>query len=159
MWVCTLGLHVKFGIHLPQYGRAASASAIRDAAVAAEELGFADVWASDHIVRPAAQDYPSAYLFDPLLTLTWAAAATTTVGLGTSVLVAPQYHPLWLANATSSLDALSGGRRGHHHRQQAKHCRGGKVIHGPAKRARHEDSLVGVVVSHHSTRLTGNLRM
>jgi len=101
---------MKFGIHLPQYGRAASASAIRDAAVAAEELGFADVWASDHIVRPAAQDYPSAYLFDPLLTLTWAAAATTTVGLGTSVLVAPQYHPLWLANATSSLDALSGGR-------------------------------------------------
>jgi len=101
---------VKFGIHLPQYGRAASASAIRDAAVAAEELGFADVWASDHIVRPAAQDYPSAYLFDPLLTLTWAAAATTTVGLGTSVLVAPQYHPLWLANVTSSLDALSGGR-------------------------------------------------
>ena len=101
---------MKFGIHLPQYGRAASASAIRDSAVAAEELGFADVWASDHIVRPAAQDYPSAYLFDPLLTLTWAAAATTTVGLGTSVLVAPQYHPLWLANATSSLDALSGGR-------------------------------------------------
>jgi probable F420-dependent oxidoreductase len=101
---------VRVGIHLPQYGRAASASAIRDAAVAAEEFGFADVWVSDHIVRPAAQEYPSAYLFDPLLTLTWAAAATTTVGLGTSVLVAPQYHPLWLANATSSLDALSGGR-------------------------------------------------
>jgi probable F420-dependent oxidoreductase len=101
---------VKFGIHLPQYGRAASASAIRDAAAAAEELGFTDVWASDHVVRPASQEYPSAYLFDPLLTLTWAAAATTRVGLGTSVLVAPQYHPLWLANVTSSLDALSGGR-------------------------------------------------
>jgi probable F420-dependent oxidoreductase len=101
---------VKIGIHLPQYGRAAGPSAIRDAAMAAEELGFADVWASDHVVRPAAQEYPSAYLFDPLLTLTWAAAATTRVGLGTSVLVAPQYHPLWLANVTSSLDALSGGR-------------------------------------------------
>jgi probable F420-dependent oxidoreductase len=101
---------MKIGIHLPQYGRAASAVAIRDAAVAAEELGFADVWVSDHIVHPAAQDYPSPYLFDPLLTLTWAAAATTTVGLATSVLVLPQYHPLWLANVTSSLDALSGGR-------------------------------------------------
>jgi probable F420-dependent oxidoreductase len=101
---------VKIGIHLPQYGRAASGAAIRDAAVAAEELGFADVWASDHIVHPAAQDYPSPYLFDPLLTLTWAAAATTTIGIATSVLVVPQYHPLWLANATSSLDALSGGR-------------------------------------------------
>jgi probable F420-dependent oxidoreductase len=32
------------------------------------------------------------------------------VGLGTSVLVAPQYEPLWLANATASLDSLSGGR-------------------------------------------------
>ena len=101
---------MKIGIHLPQYGRSASGAAIRDAAVAAEELGFADVWASDHIVHPAAQDYPSPYLFDPLLTLTWAAAATRTIGIATSVLVVPQYHPLWLANATSSLDALSGGR-------------------------------------------------
>lgn len=101
---------MKLGIHLPQYGRAAGPSAIRDAAVAAEELGYADVWVSDHIIHPAAQDYPSPYLFDPLLALTWAAAATTSIGLGTSVLVVPQYHPLWLANATSSLDALSGGR-------------------------------------------------
>lgn len=101
---------MKIGIHLPQYGRAAGAAAIRDAAVAAEELGFADVWVSDHTVHPAGQDYPSPYLFDPLLTLTWAAAATTSIGVATSVLVLPQYHPLWLANATSSLDALSGGR-------------------------------------------------
>jgi probable F420-dependent oxidoreductase len=101
---------VQIGIHLPQYGHAASAAAIRDAAAAAEEVGFADVWVSDHIVQPAAQEYPSPYLFDPLLTLTWAAAATRTIGVATSILVAPQYHPLWLANATSSLDALSGGR-------------------------------------------------
>jgi probable F420-dependent oxidoreductase len=101
---------VKVGAHLPQYGRASSAAAIRDAAVAAEELGFADVWVSDHVVHPAAQDYPSPYLYDPFLTLTWAAAATHTIGIATSVLVVPQYHPLWLANATSSLDALSGGR-------------------------------------------------
>ena len=98
------------GIHLPQYGRVADPDAIRRAARAAEELGFADVWVSDHVVHPAAQSYPTPYLFDPLLTLTWAAAATERIGLGTSVLVAPQYHPLWLANATSSLDALSGGR-------------------------------------------------
>ena len=76
----------------------------------AEQLGFADVWVSDHIVQPAAQGYPSPHLFDPFLTLAWAAAATTSIGIGTSVLVAPQYHPLWLANATSSLDLLSGGR-------------------------------------------------
>ena len=101
---------VRLGIHLPQYGRAASPEAIRAVAVRAEELGFVDVWVSDHILQPAGQGYPSPYLFDPLLTLGWAAAATERIGLGTSVLVIPQYHPLQLANSLASLDRLSGGR-------------------------------------------------
>jgi probable F420-dependent oxidoreductase len=101
---------LRLGIHLPQFGRAASPEAITRAAVLAEELGYADVWVSDHVAQPASQGYPSPYLFDPLLTLGWAAAATTRVGLGTSVLVLPQHHPLYLANALASLDALSGGR-------------------------------------------------
>jgi probable F420-dependent oxidoreductase len=101
---------MKLGIHLPQFGRAASPEAIATVARRAEELGFADVWVSDHIVRPVAQSYPSAYLYEPLLTLGWAAAATTKVGLGTSVMVVPQYHPLQLANALATLDQLSGGR-------------------------------------------------
>lgn len=101
---------MRVGIHLPQFGRAAGPEAISRAARLAEELGFADVWVSDHVVQPAEQGYPSPYLFEPLLTLGWAAAATEHIGLGTSVLVAAQYHPLWLANATASLDALSGGR-------------------------------------------------
>lgn len=101
---------MRVGIHLPQFGRASSPAAITEAARLAEQLGFADVWVSDHIAIPAAQDYPSPYLYDPLLTLTWAAAATERVGLGTSVLVVPQHTPLALANALASLDALSGGR-------------------------------------------------
>jgi probable F420-dependent oxidoreductase len=101
---------VQVGIHLPQFGRASSPAAITDAARLAESLGFADVWVSDHIAIPAAQDYPSPYLYDPLLTLAWAAAATERVGLGTSVLVVPQHNPLSLANSLASLDALSGGR-------------------------------------------------
>jgi probable F420-dependent oxidoreductase len=101
---------MRLGIHLPQYGRAASPAAIHDVAVRAEQLGFADVWVSDHLVIPADQGYPSPYLYDPLLTLGWAAAATERIGLGTSVLVVPQYHPLHLANSLASLDQLSGGR-------------------------------------------------
>jgi probable F420-dependent oxidoreductase len=101
---------VRVGIHLPQFGRASSPAAITDAARLAEQLGFADVWVSDHIAIPAAQDYPSPYLYDPLLTLTWAAAATERIGLGTSVLVVPQHNALALANSLASLDALSGGR-------------------------------------------------
>ena len=101
---------MRVGIHLPQYGRTAGPDAIRRAARHAEELGFADLWVSDHVVVPADQGYPSPYLYDPLVTLTCGAAVTTTIGLGTSVLVLPQHHPLWLANALASLDALSEGR-------------------------------------------------
>jgi probable F420-dependent oxidoreductase len=101
---------VKLGIHLPQYGRAATPDAIRAVARRAEALGLSDVWVSDHVVQPVDQGYPSPYLFEPLLTLSWAAAVTERVGIGTSVLVVPQYHPLVLANSLASLDRLSGGR-------------------------------------------------
>jgi probable F420-dependent oxidoreductase len=101
---------LEVGVHLPQYGRSASPALLREAAQHAEQLGFAHVWVSDHIVRPRTQSYPSPHLYDPLLSLTWAAAATEHIGLGTSVLVLPQYHPVWLANALASLDSLSEGR-------------------------------------------------
>ena len=102
--------HLDIGVHLPQYGRVLSADAVTRAARHAEELGFADVWVSDHTVHPAAQDYPSPYLLDPLVALTWAAAVTERVRLGTSVLVVPTHEPLALANRLASLDSLSGGR-------------------------------------------------
>jgi probable F420-dependent oxidoreductase len=101
---------VRVGIHLPQYGRVAGPEAISRAARHAEELGFADVWVSDHVVHPVDQSYPSPYLVDPIVTLTWAAAVTERVGLGTSVLVLPMHEPLELANTLASLDSLSGGR-------------------------------------------------
>jgi probable F420-dependent oxidoreductase len=101
---------MQLGIHLPQYGRVASPEAMTRAARHAEETGFSGVWVSDHIVHPAAQDYPSPYLYDPVVSLTWAAAVTERVDLGTSVLVAPHHNPLELANALASIDNLSGGR-------------------------------------------------
>src|SRR5690348_15231346 len=101
---------MRIGSHLPQYGRVASSDAIGRAAQHAEALGFSDVWVSDHILHPAAQDYPSPHLYEPLLTLAWAAASAPAIGLGTSVLVLPHHNPLELANALASLDALSKGR-------------------------------------------------
>lgn len=98
------------GIHLPQYGRVASAEAVQGAARKAEQLGFADVWVSDHIVHPADQSYPSPYLCDPVVTLSWAAAVTDRIRLGTTVLVLPQRSALETANTFASLDYLSGGR-------------------------------------------------
>jgi probable F420-dependent oxidoreductase len=102
---------MRVGMHLPQFGRAAIAGAVEQAAPLAEELGFDDVWVSDHLVVPKDQPYPSPYLYDPLIALTFAAAATSAVGLGTSVLVGPQYpSPLALANSLATLDNMSRGR-------------------------------------------------
>ena len=81
---------MRLGIHLPHIGQKAGPDAIRDAAIQAEALGFADVWVSEHIIVPKDRAYPpSAIFWDPVLTLTWAAAVTRRVGLGTSVLVLP----------------------------------------------------------------------
>lgn len=101
---------IELGIHLPQYGRVSGPEAITRAARHAEALGYAGVWVSDHLVQPADQGYPSPHLFDPLVTLTWAAAVTSELQLGTSVLVVPHHEPLELANSLASLDRLSGGR-------------------------------------------------
>ncbi|HVH79238.1 MAG TPA: TIGR03619 family F420-dependent LLM class oxidoreductase [Stellaceae bacterium] len=102
---------MRLGIHLPQIGRKAGPQGIRRAAVQAEELGFADVWTSEHIIVPAGTMYPpSPNFYDPVLSLTWAAAYTKRVRLGTSVLVLPMRHPLPLAKELATLQNLSDGR-------------------------------------------------
>jgi probable F420-dependent oxidoreductase len=101
---------MQLGIHLPQYGRVAGPDSISIAARHAEQLGFDDVWVSDHVVQPAGTKGLSPYLYDPVLTLAWAAANTQRVRLGTSVLVVPMREPVALANQLASLDALSKGR-------------------------------------------------
>lgn len=102
---------MKFGVHLPQSGPAASAPAIAAVARHAEALGFSDVWVSDHIALPKGAPYPpSSYILEPLVALTWAAANTERVGLGTTVLVLPLRPPVLLAKMLGSLDLMSGGR-------------------------------------------------
>ena len=102
---------MRVGIHLPHIGRKAAPEGIRRAAVQAEELGFADAWSSEHIIIPRGAPYPpSAIFYDPVLTLTWAAAFTKKIGLGTSVLVLPMRHPLPLAKELATLQNLSEGR-------------------------------------------------
>jgi probable F420-dependent oxidoreductase len=102
---------MRFGIHLPHIGRKAAPEAIRRAAVQGEDLGFDDVWVSEHIIVPKGAPYPPSPIFwDPVLTLTWAAAATRRIGLGTSVLVLPMRHPLPLAKELATLHCLSEGR-------------------------------------------------
>lgn len=101
---------MRFGVHLPQSGRAASGENIARCARQAEELGFADVWASDHVAVPHGAPYPPSFIFEPLLSLTWAAAATSRVGLGTSVFLLPLRPVLVSSKQLATLDLFSDGR-------------------------------------------------
>ena len=49
-------------------------------------------------------------LIDPVIGMAWAAAATTTLEVGTNILVLPQRNPLVLAKELATLDSFAGGR-------------------------------------------------
>jgi alkanesulfonate monooxygenase SsuD/methylene tetrahydromethanopterin reductase-like flavin-dependent oxidoreductase (luciferase family) len=77
----------------------------------AEELGYSAAWLSDHLAVQRGATYPpSAYIYEPLVAMGWVAAATSTIELGTSVLVLPMRRPLVMAKMLGSIDLLSGGR-------------------------------------------------
>ena len=76
---------------------------VRLVAQRAEALGFGDLWVTDNIVDHAG-------CFNALTVLTYAAALTTTIRLGVSVLVLPVYHPVHLAHQAATMDHLSRGR-------------------------------------------------
>ncbi|GAA2643777.1 LLM class F420-dependent oxidoreductase [Dactylosporangium fulvum] len=88
-----------------------------------EDLGCESVWAVEHVVVP--DDYTSPYPYDtsgrmslgadddipdPLHWLTFAAAHTSTLRLGTAMLILPEHHPVDLAKRLATVDVLSGGR-------------------------------------------------
>jgi probable F420-dependent oxidoreductase len=92
-------------------------------AMALEAAGFASAWVSDHVVMPQtiASRYPFAadgratwsprvpYL-EAVTVLAAAAAVTSTIRLGTAVLVLPQRNPVLTAKQLATVSALSGGR-------------------------------------------------
>jgi probable F420-dependent oxidoreductase len=101
---------VHFGVILPNYGLDSSVDGIRRTAELAEELGFASVWATEHIiVGPEGVD-PYGRVYDPLVTLAWIAGWTERIGLGTSIVLVPLHNPMHLAKEVATLQELSGGR-------------------------------------------------
>src|SRR5690606_9928916 len=97
---------MRLGVSLAQTGRLADPASVRSAATAAEQVGYASVWVHDRLDGGRAGDAS----LDPLCALSYAAAVTSRVRLGTSVLVAPWYRPALLARSLASLDVLSDGR-------------------------------------------------
>jgi probable F420-dependent oxidoreductase len=72
--------------------------------VRAEELGFDSVWMEEH------HSVTDHYWPSPLPVLAGFATRTQRMRLGTDILVAPFYHPVRLAEDTTMLDVISGGR-------------------------------------------------
>jgi probable F420-dependent oxidoreductase len=101
---------VKFGYILPNYGDKISAEELVEISVICEEVGFDSVWATDHIVMPTELREPYSQVLEPMTTLTYIAAKTDRLKLGTSCVVLPQRNPVLLAKQASTLDVFSKGR-------------------------------------------------
>ncbi|WP_163506398.1 TIGR03619 family F420-dependent LLM class oxidoreductase [Fodinicola acaciae] len=77
---------------------------------AADALGYHTAWLPDHILPPG--EYGSTYggVLEPLVTLGHLAGTTTSLRLGTSVLILPLRDPFLLAKQIATIDRLSEGR-------------------------------------------------
>jgi len=93
---------------------------ITDLAVAAEQRGIESLFVCEHTHIPASRKSPFpgggelpkkyAHTHDPFVALSFAAAATKKLTLGTGICLLPQHEPIATAKAIASLDLLSGGR-------------------------------------------------
>src|SRR4029077_7843714 len=112
---------MRFGFALPQLSSAAGPEGLVVVAKRAEDLGFNSLWVCDRILWPVNPrlPYPAGdgslpvkykSVLEPLETLTFVAAHTRRIRLGTSVLNLPWYSPVLLARQLSTLDVLSAGR-------------------------------------------------
>lgn len=114
---------MRFGIVFANVGPFAEPQAAQSMARAAEAAGFESLWTVEHVVVPSG--YRSTYPYDrsgrmpggddspipdPLVWLATLAPVTSTIGLGTGVLILPQRNPVVLAKEVATLDHLSGGR-------------------------------------------------
>jgi probable F420-dependent oxidoreductase len=106
---------VKFGLFsVNSYACSYPETAIEIAQLA-ESAGFESLWAGEHVVLPDPKTPPSPMspedrILDPVIALTFLAAHTRQVFLGTGIIILPQRNPLVLAKELASLDELSGGR-------------------------------------------------
>jgi probable F420-dependent oxidoreductase len=114
---------MRLGLHALGIGAGANRAVIDSVASAAERCGFATLWSGEHVVMvdrsssryPYSEDGqiavpPTADWIDPLVGLSFVAAATSTIGIATGVLLLPEHNPVLVAKQAATLDTLSGGR-------------------------------------------------
>jgi probable F420-dependent oxidoreductase len=113
---------MRVGFAVGNVGSIATAENLVRIAQRAEALGYDTLWAVERLLWPLKPQTPYPvtpdgslpaeykHVLDPLEALTFVAAHTRRIGLGTSVLDIPYYNPVILARRLSTLDVLSGGR-------------------------------------------------
>ena len=99
-----------FGLNLPNYSSLGNRESMIAIAKSAEELGYSSLWTSDHILIPADRPEPFGNVLETFTTLSYLAACTETIRLGTGILVLPQRDPLLVAKQAATIHHLSGGR-------------------------------------------------
>jgi probable F420-dependent oxidoreductase len=114
---------VEFDLWMPTASPMTTFDLLDAVAAESEARGISTLWVGEHVVlfTEYASHYPYAAdgripapsgsgLLDPMVTLSYLAARTRTVRLGTAMLLLPQRNPVYTAKEVSSLDWLSGGR-------------------------------------------------
>jgi probable F420-dependent oxidoreductase len=97
-------VNVPLGMSLPHRSPdPIDVATIRQVAQRADALGFSDLWVTENTL----DHVPSV---DPVTILTYAAAVTSRIRLGVSVLVLPVSHPIHVAHQIATLDFVSHGR-------------------------------------------------
>jgi probable F420-dependent oxidoreductase len=119
---------VEIGLIIPHTGRSTSPERVRTFCITAESVGISGLWGVDHVVMPHHTD--SDYVlgkvpakisdgaisgllspnYEMMTTLTWAAACTTSITVGSSVAVLPIRNTVMTARQLATLDIYSGGR-------------------------------------------------
>ena len=94
--------HLPCGIELPQVflDGPVDMEHIRNFAIKAETLGYDSLWLQERVIGDFA-------MLEPVTLLSYVAAITTKVRLGTSVILLPLRNPIQLAKAYSTLDVMS----------------------------------------------------
>jgi probable F420-dependent oxidoreductase len=108
---------MKLTVEFPSVSYREGPKGVMRLAQAIEQIGYDHIDMFDHVVMgyPMAGRPPGPYpaqmpILEAFMALSYMAAVTARVGLGTEVLVLPQRHPTLVAKQVSTLDTLSGGR-------------------------------------------------
>lgn len=108
---------MKLAVEFPSVAYREGAEGVGRLARAIEDIGYDQLDMFDHVVmgfptadRPAGPYPPQMPILEAFMVLSFAAAHTSRIGLGTEVLVLPQRQPVLVARQVATLDSLSGGR-------------------------------------------------